>query len=126
MRKAGHSELSKREREIMNILIEHSEGDVADVISHMHNPSSYSSIRKILSIMFEKKLLVRKKEGRKYIYSPAISREKAVNTAVNQLLNTYFDNSLETAVTTLLKLRKNDLSKEYLDKLKDIIDSYQD
>ena len=126
MRKPDHTELSKREREIMNILIEHAEADVANVISHMRDPSSYSSIRKILSIMYEKGLLVRKKEGKKYVYSPAISREKAESTAVNHLLRTYFDNSLESAVNALLKFHKKDLSKEYLQKLKEIIDKYEE
>ena len=126
MRKPDHTELSKREREIMNILIEHSHADVADVISHMHDPSSYSSIRKILTIMFEKGLLLRKKEGKKFIYSPAISREKAENTAVNHLLRTYFDNSLESAVNALLRFHKKDLSKEYLERLKEVINRYQE
>jgi len=126
LRNDDHTELSKREREIMNILIGHSQGDVAYVISHMKKPSSYSSIRKILTIMFEKGLVLRKKDGKKYIYSPAISREKAETNAVHQLLTTYFDNSLESAVNALLKFRKNDLSKEYLAKLKELIDRYEE
>lgn len=126
MKKPDHTELSKREREIMNILIEHSQAGVADVISHMRNPSSYSSIRTILTIMFEKGLLVRKKEGKKYVYSPAISRKKAENSAVNHLLSTYFDNSLESAVNALLRLHKKDLSKEDLERLKEIVDRYKD
>jgi predicted transcriptional regulator len=126
LKKTDHTELSKREREIMNILIEHSQGDVAYVISHMQNPSSYSSIRKILSIMYEKGLLIRKKVGKKYVFSPAISREKAESTALKQLLRTYFDNSLESAVNALLKFHKNDLNKDYLKKLKQIIDMYEE
>lgn len=126
MKKPDHSELSKREREIMNILIKHSQADVAEVISYMHAPSSYSSIRKILTIMFEKGLLNRKKAGRKYLYSPAISKEKAEKTAVKQLLRTYFDDSLESAVSALLRFHKKDLSREYLEKLKNIIDGYQE
>jgi len=126
MRKSDHTALSKREREIMNILIEHSEADVAEVISHMRNPSSYSSIRKILSIMYEKGLLVRKKEGKKHVFSPAISREKAENTAISHLLRTYYDDSLESAVNALLRFHKKDLSREYLDRLKGIIDNFND
>ena len=125
MKRVDHSELSKREREIMNILIKHSQADVAEVITHMHDPSSYSSIRKILTIMFEKRLLLRKKDGKKYLYSPAISKQKAETTAVEQLLRTYFDDSLESAVSALLRFRKKDLSEEYLDRLKDIIDKHK-
>jgi len=110
----------------MHILIEHSQAAVADVIAHMHDPSSYSSIRTIMTIMFEKGLLVRKKNGKKYVYSPAISRKKAENSAVNQLMSTYFDNSLESAVNALLRLHKKDLSEEDLEKLKEIIDRYKD
>ena len=126
MRESDHTELSKREREIMNILIEHSQATVADVISHMYKPSSYSSIKTILTIMFEKGLLVRKKSGKKYVYSPAISRKKAESSAINQLMGTYFDNSLESAVNALLRLHKNDLSEDYLERLKEIIDGYKD
>ena len=109
----------------MNILIRNSQSDVAEVISHMHDPSSYSSIRKILTIMFEKGLLLRKKVGKKYLYSPAISKDKAETTAVEQLLRTYFDDSLESAVSALLRFRKKDLSEEYLERLKDIIDGHK-
>ena len=123
--KADHSELSKREREIMNILIKLSQADVAEVISHMLNPSSYSSIRKILTIMFEKGLVVRKKAGKRFLYSPAISRKKAESTAVRHLLGTYFDDSLESAVSALLRIHKKDLSEEYLEKLKDLIDRHK-
>lgn len=126
MKKPDHTELSKREREIMHILIEHAQADVAGVISRMRSPSSYSSIRTILTIMFEKGLVVRKKKGKKYVYSPAISREKAENSAVKQLLGTYFDNSLESAVNALLRFHKKDLSEEYLERLKEIIDRYKD
>lgn len=126
MKNPDHAHLSKREREIMNILIEHSQADVAEVISHMHEPSSYSSIRKILSIMHEKGLLVRTKKGRRHVFSPSIPREKAEKSAVSHLLRTYFDNSLESAVSALLRFNKSDLNKEYLDRLKGIIESYGD
>jgi BlaI family transcriptional regulator, penicillinase repressor len=124
--KSDHSELSKREREIMNILMEHTQADVAEVISHMRSPSSYSSIRKILSIMYEKGYLVREKRGKKYVFSPAISREKAESSAVGHLLRTYFGNSLESAISALLKFHKTELNKDYLDRLKELIENYED
>lgn len=121
-----HFHLSKREREIMDILIQKSEATVADVISYMRNPSSYSSIRTILTIMFQKGFLLRRKSGKKYVYSPAISRKNAQSSAVKQLLSTYFDNSLETAVSTLMGVHKGDLSREDIVRLKEIIDSFSD
>jgi len=125
MKRHDHLRLSKREREIMDILIRHSKADVAEVVSHMHDPCSYSSIRKILTIMFEKGLLVREKVGKRHVYSPAIRKEEAEATAVSQLLRTYFDDSLESAVSALLRFRKSDLDEEYLERLKGIIDRYK-
>ena len=122
MKKNLHSDLSRRERQIMNVIYKHSNATVSGVLSGIPDPSSYSAIRTIMNILVAKGFLIRNKQGRKYVYSPMISQTKAVRTAVKQLLNTYFDNSLESAVTALLKIHSKDLRKEDFDRLKDIID----
>ena len=122
MKKNLHSDLSRRERQIMNVIYKHSNATVSGVLSGIPDPSSYSAIRTIMNILVAKGFLIRNKQGRKYVYSPMISQTKAVRSAVKQLLNTYFDNSLESAVSALLKIHSKDLRKEDFDRLKDIID----
>lgn len=122
MEKIGHPDWSKREQQIMNVIYKQSNATVSDVVKKIKNPPSYSSIRTIMNIMVDKGILVRKKQGKRYIYSAKVPRKKAIRSAVKQILNTYFDNSVESAVNALLQIHSKDLSNEDLERLKEIID----
>lgn len=75
-----------------------------------------------MNILVEKGFLKRAKSGKRYLYSPTISEKKAGRTAMENLLNTYFDNSLEKAVTALLEIRNKRIQDQDLEKLSAVID----
>ena len=122
MEKRLQHDLSKRERQIIEIVYRNRKATVREVLSEIPNPPSYSAVRTLLNILVEKRLLKRAKVGKRFHYSPTISQKKAMRTAFNNLLNTYFDNSLEQAVTALLELNSRDLNDADLDRLTQIID----
>ena len=116
------NDLSKRERQIMAIIYKRKKASVKEVLEDIPNPPSYSAVRSTLNILKEKGYLKHNRQGKKYIYSPTISQKKAMSSAVKQLLTTYFDNSLEKAVTTMLEIHNNDLTEEDFKRITRIID----
>jgi predicted transcriptional regulator len=76
----------------------------------------------VLRILVQKRFLKTVKQGKKYLYLPIISHKKATNSAIKQLLTTYFDNSLEKAVTAMLEMHSKDVSTEELNRLARLID----
>jgi BlaI family penicillinase repressor len=116
------NDLSKRERQIMAIIYKRKKASVKEVLEDIPNPPSYSAVRSTLNILKEKGYLKHNRQGKKYIYSPTISQKKAMSSAVKHLLTTYFDNSLEKAVTTMLEIHNNDLTEEDFKRITRIID----
>ena len=119
------NDLSKRERQVMAIIYRRNNASVNDVLEAIPNPPSYSAVRSVVNILEEKGFIKHKKQGKKYVYSPTISRKKATSSAVKQLLTTYFDNSLEKAVTTMLEMHNDDLTEEDFQRLSRIIERVQ-
>lgn len=115
------NDLSKRERQVMAIIYKRKKASVGEVLEDIPNPPSYSAVRSTLNILKEKGLLKHNRQGKKYIYSPTIPPKKAMSTAVKHLLTTYFDNSLEKAVTSILEIHNEDLTEEDLRRLRHII-----
>ncbi len=122
MHKKLQHDLSKRERQVMEIIYKMKSASVQDVLDEIPNPPTYSAVRSILRILVVKGLLKHTKQGKKYLYSPIISHKKATNSAIKQVLATYFDNSLEKAVTAMLEIHREDVSTEELNRLAKIID----
>jgi predicted transcriptional regulator len=119
------SHLSRRERQIMEIIYQRGQASVADVLEAMARPPSYSSVRTIMNLMVAKGCLKYKEDGRKYVYYPALAREKARRSAVNSLLQTFFDGSVAQAVVSLINLHMEDLSAEDLNRLSRMIKEAQ-
>jgi len=114
--------LSKRERQIMDILRRRKEGSVADVLQDIADPPSYSSIRALMNIMANKGYIKYRKIGLKYVYFPVVASQKAVKGEVKRLLKTYFDNSMEKAVAALINVNKGSLDKQDFDRLQALIE----
>ena len=114
--------LSKRERQVMEIVYKKKQVSAKDVWNEIPEIPSYSAVRSVLNILEEKGLLQHSRQGKKYIYSPTISPKKASNSALKQLLTTYFDNSLEKAVTTMLEMHSTNLTEDDYKRLSGIID----
>ena len=117
-----HNDLSKRERQIMNIIYKRKSASVKEVLDNIPDPPTYSAVRSALRILVEKGFLYHKKRGNKFIFMPTISRARATRTAVKQLITTYFDDSVENAVTTILQIHKNELTADELNNLNRIIE----
>ena len=116
-----HSSLSRRERQIMEILYRKKRAAVGEIREEMPSPPSYSAVRATVNILERKGHLSHVREGKRYVYAPSTPRRKAMRGAVRHLLGTYFDNSLEKAVTAMLELHGKDLSDEEIHRLAQII-----
>ena len=114
--------LSKRERQIVEAIYRVREASVAEVRRAMPAPPGYSSVRTTLNILVQKGLLSYRKLGRKYLYAPVIPHERARTSAVKQLMQTYFDNSLAAAVSTLLKTHGHGISDDEYESLARLIE----
>ena len=117
MAKRTHLELSRRERQIMEIIYRLGEVTVTDVRREIPDPLTYSCVRAFLRLLEGKGQVQHKKVGRKYVFSPTVPRKAACRSAVHNLLNTFFDGSIEAAVVSLIDMHAGDLSKEELNRL---------
>ena len=114
--------LSRRERQIMNVIYAAGSADVQHVVDALADPPSYTSVRTTLGLLEGKGHLKHHKEGQRYIYKPTVPREKARSAALHQVVSTFFENSAEQTVAALLDLGARDLSDEQLDRLAKMIE----
>ncbi len=122
MRKTEFTQLSKRERQIMDILHRRKEASVAEVLQDIADPPSYSSIRALMNIMANKGYIKHRKIGLKYVYSPVVASQNAVKGEVKRLLKTYFDDSMEKAVAAFINANKSKLAEEDFERLHSLIE----
>ena len=114
--------LSRRERQIMDIVYRLGRATAADVTENLADPPSYSAVRALLRVLEEKGHLRHEQDGPRYVFRPIVPREQARRSALSQLLSTFFDGSTEQAVAALLGLSSSKLSDGELDRLADLID----
>lgn len=114
--------LSRRERQIMEIIHGKGSASVEEVRAAMPQPVSYSAVRVIVNVLERKGHLKHRKLGKKYVYRATTPRTRAVNAALKHLIHTYFDDSLHTAVAAMVQLHARDLSDEDLRRLVDAIE----
>jgi predicted transcriptional regulator len=122
MSKEPHVNLSRRERQIMNILYRQGRAAAAEIRDQLPNKPSYSAVRAMLRILEEKGHLRHEEEALRYVYIPTLAREKAKRSALAQLLETFFEGSTEKAVAALLNGSPEKLSNEELDRLSRLIE----
>lgn len=115
-------ELSRRERQIMDIVYALTEATAAQVRGGMADAPSYSTVRKLLSILVEKNHLKYREESGKYFYRPTRSRDRAGKSALLQVLETFFEGSLEKAVAAMVSSRQAGVTDEELQNLSKLID----
>ena len=115
--------LSRRERQIMDIVHRLGEASAAQVMEEMSDPPSYSAIRALLRIMVDKGHLQHREDGPRYVYSATVSRQKARARAMAQVVNTFFDGSALKAVSALLGSSQRKLTKAELDELSEMIEA---
>jgi BlaI family transcriptional regulator, penicillinase repressor len=113
-------ELSRRERQVMDILYLEARASAARIRGLMRKPPSYSAVRAILRVLEEKGCVRHEAEGLRYVYVPIVPRDEAKESALKHLVRTFFDGSVEAAVTTLVSGRE--LSRAELERLARVID----
>jgi predicted transcriptional regulator len=119
----GHAEtLSRREREILNVLYRKGRATAAEVQEEMADPPSYSAVRAMLRILEDKGHAMHEQDGPRYVYLPAVSRDRAKRSALRHLLSTFFENSPEQAISALLGDASSKLSPEDLDRISALVE----
>jgi len=121
-KKKSPMDLGRRERQIMAFIYRRGQATAAEVMEGISNPPSYSGVRAMLRILEEKGHLQHRREGARYIYAPTLSAEEAGRSAMNYMVQAFFNGSAEQAVAALLDLKSNELSDDDLDRLSGLID----
>ena len=121
MNKNSLLQLSRRERQIMDIIYQRGEASVAEVLENMPDPPSYSAVRAMVRILEEKGHLKHRVDGTKFIFNPTLPTENAKRSVLSHLVQTYFDGSVEQVVAALLDSSSTELSEPELDRLSQLI-----
>jgi predicted transcriptional regulator len=117
-----HATLSRRERQIMDVLYRKESATAAEVMDNLPDAPGYSAVRALLRILEQKGHVRHEEKSGKYVFMPTMRREKAKRSALRHLVQTFFDGSTEDAVAALLDSSSSALSKSELDRLQDLID----
>ena len=123
MAKAPPSRLSRRERQIMDVLYRAGRATAADVQAGIPDAPSYSAVRTMLRILEEKGHVRHESDGPRYVYIPTVARDKAKRSALKHVLNTFFDGSASQVVAALVELSPRDLGDEEIARLRQLIDN---
>jgi predicted transcriptional regulator len=122
MRKKKDDQFSRRERQIMDALYSLGSASAADIRDALPDPPSYTAVRTLLTILHEKGHVTYRTEGARYIYEPAVPRDEMARSAIERVLRTFFDDSVEKVVQTLIEREEAPLTSEQLDRLAGLID----
>ena len=114
--------LSRRERQIMDIVYREGRATPRDVLVQLPDPPSYSAVRAMLRVLENKGHLRHVAEGKTYVYVPTLARTRASRSAMKNMLQTFFDGSTEKAVAALLDMSRPDLTEEELERLSRLIE----
>lgn len=114
--------LSRREREMMDIIYKSGRATAAEVKDAMASPPSYSAVRATLRVLVEKGHLSHKEDGPRYVYLPTVPADQARQSALQRVLRTFFDGSTKNAVAALLDMGASKLSPDELERLGQMIE----
>jgi BlaI family transcriptional regulator, penicillinase repressor len=115
--------LSRREREIMDIIFRAGRATANEVMDAMARPPSYSAVRATLRVLEQKGVLRHEDDGTRYVYRPTLNRDKARQGALDHLLTTFFDGSVANVVAALIERSGEDLSEDDLERIARLIDT---
>jgi BlaI family transcriptional regulator, penicillinase repressor len=113
--------LSRRERQIMDVLHARQSATAAEVRAGLPDPPSYSAVRALLRILEEKGHARHREDGARYVYLPRVSRQAASRSALQRVVATFFEGSVSQAVAALLETADVDLSDTELNRVQQII-----
>ena len=116
-----YAELGRRERQIMDVLFRMGEATAADVRGALSDAPSYSAVRGMLRLLEEKGYVTHEWKGPRYIYRPTSSRAQLQRSAARHMLDTFFNNSMESAVAAMLGAAERPPTNAELDRLAKLI-----
>lgn len=122
MAKSPLGSLSRRERQIMDLLFQQGRATAADVQQALPDPPGYSAVRALLRILEEKGHVTHHQDGVRYVYVPRLDRDKARRSALRHLVETFFEGSAEQAMAALIDTHGRRLADEELARMADLID----
>lgn len=114
-------QLSRRERQIMDVLYRLGQASVKEVMDNIDDAPGYSSVRTLLGKLVEKGHVEHKESGLKYVYSPLVTHDQASKSALGNVVKTFFEDSPFLAVNSLLEQSIHQLSDDQLDELNKLI-----
>jgi BlaI family penicillinase repressor len=120
---SSHHTLSRRERQIMDVLYQRGRATALEVQESLPDPPSYSAVRALLRILEDKGHVRHEQDGPRYIFTPKTPRDKARRSAIRHMMETFFEDSPEQAVAALLDVSSSKLSEEELDRLARLIEN---
>ena len=118
---AGDAQLTRRERQIMDLIYAGDEVSARDIWQKLPDQPTYSTVRTLLAVLEEKGHLTRRLEGKAFLYRARKPREKMAASALRRLLSTFFSGSVEQAVTGLIQLEDSNLTAEELRRIERMI-----
>ena len=116
------SALSRRERQIMDAIYRLGEATAQDVLEQIADPPGYSAVRALLRILETKGHVRHRQDGPRYVYHPTVPRERARDSALRQVVRTFFDGSAGAAAAALLDLSRDDLTDDELARLEALVE----
>jgi BlaI family penicillinase repressor len=122
MRKDTHRNLSRRERQIMDILYQRGRASGSEIHEALPDRPTYSAVRAKLRVLEEKGHVRHEEQALRYVYLPTLARDTARRSALRHMVSTFFAGSVEEAVAALLDLSAANLSKIDLDRISNLIE----
>ena len=119
---ATHTSLTRRERQIMDVLYRRNRATAAEVMAELTGEPNYSTVRTQLRVLEDKGHVRHEEEAGRYVYAPAVPRHAARKSALKHLVETFFDGSAEQVVAAVLGGEASRLSDEELDRVSALID----
>ncbi len=121
MRRSSLAQLSRRERQIMEIVYRAGRASAAEVLARLPDPPSYSAVRALLRILESKGHLRHEVAGIRYVYLATVGKEKARRSALRSMVDTFFEGSAAKVVAALLDLSREELSPQELTRVSRLI-----
>lgn len=122
MKRLEDGQISRRERQVMDILFRLGKATAEEVMNELPDPPGYSAVRALLVTLEGKGLVKHGKDSRRYVYQPTVPEKKAKRSALKQLIATFFEGSPEKLVASLLDPQDQKLSSEEIDRIRKLID----
>lgn len=122
MKRLEDGQISRRERQVMDILFRLGKATAEEVLNELPDPPSYSAVRALLVTLEGKGLVKHGKDSRRYVYQPTVPEKRAKRTALKQLIATFFEGSPEKLVASLLDPQDQQLSGEEIERIRKLID----